>query len=50
MTGVEIAEFASVRTLDGPRIRLVPLGPEHLDDLMPGLSDPEASCTSMHGD
>ncbi|RDV45881.1 N-acetyltransferase [Leifsonia sp. ku-ls] len=41
MTGVEIDELVSVRTLGGPRVRLVPLGPEHLDDVMPGLSDPE---------
>lgn len=40
-SGVNVAELASVRTLDGPRVRLVPLGPEHLDDVMPGLSDPE---------
>jgi RimJ/RimL family protein N-acetyltransferase len=32
-------ELTSVRTLEGPRIRLVPLGPEHADAVWEGLAD-----------
>lgn len=38
---VALAELTAVRTLDGPRIRLMPLGPEHLDDVWSGLDDAE---------
>lgn len=39
--GVSVAELTTVRTLEGPRIRLVPLGPEHLDAVWSGLADEE---------
>ncbi|MDR6611575.1 GNAT family protein [Leifsonia sp. 1010] len=38
---VALAELTTVRTLAGPRIRLVPLGPEHFDDVWAGLGDEE---------
>ena len=38
---VSIAELTNVRGLQGPRIRLTPLGPEHFNAVWPGLSDPE---------
>lgn len=41
MTRVELSELVGVRTLDGARVRLVALGPEHLDDVIPGLADEE---------
>ncbi len=39
--GVAVAELAHVRSLNAPRIRLEPLGPEHFDQVWPGLFDAE---------
>ena len=39
--GVSHAELTRVRALSGPRIRLDPLGPEHLAAVWDGLADPE---------
>lgn len=33
--------FADTPTLNGPRVVLRPLGPEHVDDLLAALADPE---------
>ncbi|GAB3582277.1 GNAT family protein [Leifsonia lichenia] len=38
---VEASLLANVSTLLGPRIRLDPLGPQHLDAVWPGLQDQE---------
>lgn len=38
---VDTAPLRSVSTLSGPRIRLEPLGPAHLDAVWPGLHDEE---------
>jgi RimJ/RimL family protein N-acetyltransferase len=38
---IDARELTAVRPLDGPRIRLVPLGPEHFDAVWSGLADTE---------
>ena len=35
-------ELTAVRVLEGPRVRLVPLGPEHFDSVWEGLHDAES--------
>lgn len=38
---VDTTLLAKVNTLSGPRVRLEPLGPQHLDAIWPGLQDHE---------
>ncbi|WP_254628274.1 GNAT family N-acetyltransferase [Plantibacter sp. MCCC 1A11337] len=38
---VDTAKLAEVDTLVTPRLRLVPLGPAHLEPTLSGLADPE---------